>query len=163
MSTPALAAWTIGSSVVGVLMSVALLIGCIGSLKLAPWGRKLMLVVAAISLVVAVVSVVVNAVLVMPAVMNTPEMAQLPENQRRVATFIGGGFGACCGLVVGALYPIFVLVFFNKADVKLAFSGMPAMMASPYMPPMPPPPPPVAPTEPPGPGTPPPPPPPPQA
>jgi hypothetical protein len=159
MSTPALAAWTIGSSVVGVLMSVALLIGCIGSLKLAAWGRKLMLAVAAISLVVTVVSVVVNALLVMPALMNSPEMAQLPEEQRRIATFIGGSFGVCCGLIFGALYPIFVLVFFNKADVKLAFSGMPAVMASPYMPPMPPPPP-AAPTEPSGPGTPPPPPPP---
>jgi hypothetical protein len=141
MSTPILSAWTIGSSILGVLLAVGLLIGCIGSLRLAGWGRKLMLAVAVVSIVFAVVGAVMNGLVVVPAMMNSPEMAQMPQEQRQVAMAFGGGVGACCALLVGAVYPICVLVFFSKESVKQAFSGVPAMFAPPYMPSPPPPPP----------------------
>lgn len=146
-------ALTIGVSVIGLLMAVVLLASSIGSLKLKPWARKGMIAYSIITIILTIVNTVVQVAVVMPEMMNSPQMAQLSDQERQMATVIGGGVGLFCGISIGTIFPIFVLIFFNRRNVKEAFAGLKSYSNQGYggpgmppssMPPPPPPPPPAS-------------------
>ncbi len=103
--------------VVGLINAVALMAGSIGALGLKPWGRSLMVIYAVVAIVIGLLNTVVTIVFLNPvmqrAIANDP-------NARAVA--VGQQVGVYFGIAAVLLYPIFVLVFMNKAHVKAAFT-----------------------------------------
>ncbi len=108
-------AWVLISNLIGFVMSIVLMAGAIGSLKLMTWARHLMLAYAAISIVVTIVVTIVNTIWLTPVMVQST----VPEAQAIVkwSSYIG----AVIGMLFGLTMPVLVLIFFRKPHVVDAF------------------------------------------
>jgi hypothetical protein len=110
---PAWFGYTIGSTALGWVIGLLLLIGSIGSLMLKEWARKCMLAYAWIGLVMVPISYAVN-------------LLWLNEKMRAAtAGQPGAAISQMLGMILpalGLILPIFILIFMSRPHVKDAFA-----------------------------------------
>ena len=118
---PTYAAWMKFSIGLGVLVSLALLAAGIGLLKLKPWARMFSIGYAIYSLIMIPVSMVVNFFLLTRPMLEQAHQQHGPEAASAIGAAVGGMFGSCFGLI----YPVLLLIFMLRANVKAAFIPAP--------------------------------------
>ena len=99
-------------SVVGMLANFALLISGIGLLTYRNWGRTLSNVYSVVAILYAIVTLVLN-LFFMPDILS-----KLPDGGEDPVRNAGNIIGSCISLI----YPIILLVFLNKSEVKECLS-----------------------------------------
>ncbi len=109
-----LTAWDKIVPVLNILLGVALLASGIGTLKRHSWSRTLAMVVAIGYLIVAVGNIALSAT-ARPAGQGDPDMPQAEQIGFLIGKFVGAA--ALC------VYPIVLLIFYNRPKVKALFSG----------------------------------------
>lgn len=114
-----LRAWSIISVVVGVVLSAIKLYAAIGSLKLKPPARKLMVALACVDLVLVLLNLGVTIFITMPPMMAMIHAADPAVRAGAIAGLIGGFVGALFGCILPAL----TLYFFQTPYVINAFEG----------------------------------------
>ena len=122
--------WNVANAVVGTLVSVLLLASSIGSLSLKPWARKGMLAYAGLALVLTVVGGVVTMIWIMPK-MQEAQRQMLAQQSARGAPApppgmmniiqTAGNAGAVIGLVLALIFPLVLMYFYTRPEVKAAF------------------------------------------
>jgi hypothetical protein len=120
---PAYAAWLKVSIVFGLAGCVASLAAGIGLLKLLPWARTLSIVYAIYAIVMNIVGSVANYHFVVQPMLAQAHSSSGPDAAGAMGGAIGGMLGGCFGMI----YPILLLVFMLKADVKDAFKRPPPL------------------------------------
>jgi hypothetical protein len=122
--------YTIASQIVGWIVNVILFITAIGSLRLKPWARVLMIRMMIFQLFMLVIGVVFSVTLIMPAMakvfQQNPNLPMAPFFY--VTQFVAFG--------VGLAIPLLVIYYFTRPHVKSAFEEPP--LSAPQMPPPPP-------------------------
>ncbi len=109
-TTPVAKAWLLIGSFVGFLCSFLLLIVGIGLLNMKRWARIWTLGYGWFAIVWAIIGIFVNIALAMSG-----ELGSTPEA-------IGGAIGGFCGSIIGLVYPILLIIFMSKLNVKNACS-----------------------------------------
>ena len=120
-ASPALFGWTLGSAATGILMSLLLLVGSIGALRLIRWARPAMLAYAVLSILMSIVTMVVQLAFVLPvslAPQNLPPGT--PASAMGMVRGIAYGSTILFSLIFMAL-PTMILIFFRKPHVVDAF------------------------------------------
>lgn len=114
---PVLYAWTVVSTVIHWGLAIVLLSSSIGALLLRPWARRGMVLYAVCSLILTVLG------LIMFLALMVPMMSQLMSNSDPALRMgaIGGMVGEAVGILIGPIYPIFILVFMRRPHVLAAF------------------------------------------
>jgi hypothetical protein len=115
------ATWLKLSIGLGLLVSVALLAAGIGLLQLKPWARIFSIGYAVYSLVMIPASMLVNFFLLTRPLLAQAHQQHGPEAAGAIGAAIGGLFGSCFGLI----YPVLLLIFMLRANVKAAFIPVP--------------------------------------
>lgn len=105
---------TFAQVAIGVLTSILLLAGSIGSLKLSRWAWSAMLVYSLLAILTSAISLIMTFLVIMPRMKEA--MPDLPEG-----AFMQQIAGGVCGGLFGILFPIAILIFYNSAKVKSAF------------------------------------------
>ena len=105
------------SIVLGLLVSLALLAAGIGLLMLKPWARIVSILYAIYSIVMLIVGSVVNYFFLIQPLLQQAQQKQGPEAAGAVGGAIGGMFGSCFGLI----YPVLLLIFMLRPNIKAAF------------------------------------------
>ena len=101
----------------GLIASLVLLAAGIGLLTMKPWGRTLSIGWAVYSIVMGIVGGAMNVVFVMlPLLEQASELAG-PQQAAAMGGVIGGGVGACFGLI----YPVLLLIFMFRSPIVTAF------------------------------------------
>lgn len=103
----------IALAVVKALVGIVAIAGGIGSLSLKPWGRLALLGYSVVLITLTIAEMVISLTMM-------PDMQQPGQPQ---AQKIGNMAGGVCGAVFWLIYPVCVLIFMNKANVKAAFAG----------------------------------------
>ena len=116
---PALRAWTIAAGITGTLVSLLLLLSSLGSLQLKQWARLGMLSYASLAALLTVVGQLFAYFVVGPAVVQAMRQAGLPNTQ---PNWLSGPIGMAIGLVVGLWFPLLIVLYYNRRDVKQAFA-----------------------------------------
>jgi hypothetical protein len=114
---PTYAAWMKISIVLGLLVSLALLAAGIGLLMLKPWARIVSILYAIYSIVMLIVGSVVNYFFLIQPLLQQAQQKQGPEAAGAVGGAIGGMFVSCFGLI----YPVLLLIFMLRPNIKAAF------------------------------------------
>ena len=114
---PAYAAWMKISIPLGILSCVLLLAAGIGLLLLKEWGRKLSIAYAIYAIVFGIAGTVLNFVFLTRPMLERASQQQGPEAAGAMGGAIGGSVGGCFGLI----YPILLLIFMMRPNVKAAF------------------------------------------
>lgn len=109
--------WMIFSVAASFILGVVLLLGSIGSLQLRPVARKLMLIYAVAALVMAVAGFAINVVIMLPL------LEQIDGGGPMMAGVLGGLVGGVVGLLFGSAFPVAILYFYTRPNVKAAFAG----------------------------------------
>ena len=94
-----------------IFMYILLLVGGIGLLMSRTWGRTLSLVYGVVAILLNIANLLAQTVFV-PASLSTSSGSE--------AEAIGRGIGMMIAMVVMFIYPIIVLIFMSKANVKAA-------------------------------------------
>ena len=115
--SPAFMFWMKLTIPLGLITSGALLAAGIGLLLLKPWARILSVVYAIYSIVFGLIGVVVNFFVLVRPMMQAAAEKQGPESAGLVGGAIGGSVGGCFGMI----YPILLLIFMLRPNVKNAF------------------------------------------
>jgi hypothetical protein len=102
------------------LASLVQLVAGIGLLRMGSWARTLSICYAAYDILSKIVFASLNFMLLQGAVARAPE---LPAQLGPVAAFMGVVMG--CGLIFGLIYPVLLLVFMFRKNVKAAFGPDP--------------------------------------
>ncbi len=108
-------------TVLALVLAITQLAGGIGSLKLAPWARQALIFYAIGIIIVSVVNFAVQVMYLMPVVQRAP-----PPNVNAQAYRVGFAFGFWGVLVFGLvllIWPILILYFMSKPDIKAAYEG----------------------------------------
>jgi hypothetical protein len=92
----------------GFIFNIILVVSGIGLLKRRNWGRTLSNVYAVVAILQAIGSLVLNLVFLPEA------MADMPGAENNPAQAIGN----ICGGIIALIYPILLLIFLNKQEVK---------------------------------------------
>ena len=112
--------WTVVSVATGWLISLLLLLSSVGSLRLRDWGRTGMMAYAFLAILMTLVSRTVEWRVVEPAL--APAIREIAAQQPGAAKFqLSGGKGYSVGLGVGLWFPVLLVVYFNRRDVRRAF------------------------------------------
>jgi hypothetical protein len=114
---PAYLAFAKVSLVIGGLAAIVLLVAGIGLLLLRPWARPLTIGYAIFGMLNTVVGTVVNYLFLVRPLLDQAAHKNGPEAAGAIVGAIGGGFGGCLSLI----YPILLLVFMARPEVKAAF------------------------------------------
>ena len=101
---------TLDLGVLGFIFNIILIVSGIGLLKRRNWGRTLSNVYAVIAIIQAIGTLVLNLVFLPEA------MAEMPGAENNPGQAIGNIVGG----VVALIYPILLLIFLNKPEVKSA-------------------------------------------
>ncbi len=109
--------WTIVSVIVGVIASAALILLGIGLLKLKSWARIGNMVYAWFAILWGLAGTALNMTLIMPAMQEGMGGA----HAQVMGGMIGGMVFSAIGGIVGLIYPILLLVFMNRQEVRDAF------------------------------------------
>jgi hypothetical protein len=113
----AYAAWMKLCIGLGLVVSAALLTAGIGLLKLKPWARIVSIAYAVYGIVMVVVGGVVNYFFLVQPMLAQAHTQQGPAAAAAIGGAVGGTVGSCFGLI----YPVLLLIFMLRADVKAAF------------------------------------------
>ena len=120
--------WLIAGTGAGWLISLLLLFGAVGSLKLKDWGRTAMLGYAALAVLMTVVSQVVSVVAITPAMEQAMRQAGAPAPAGPMN--MPPAVGAAIGLLLGLWFPLLILWYYTRSVVKEAFArGLPPASA----------------------------------
>ena len=114
---PMLLAFLVIAGVLTCGLGVVLLIGCIGSLLLKRWARKLLVGYAIAQIAVEVISAVIQLAVAMPKV--SAALGSGPQASQAIGGMIGGTVGGLVALVI----PILLLFFMTRPDVIAAFES----------------------------------------
>ena len=126
------AVYNVVSAAVSLVLSIVLLAGGIGAMKLSRWARKTLMAYAVITIVVTVVNTVLAIAWVGPAQMAAVKQSQPgnPVLSMSGPILIGA---AIFGLVFGCALPVCILIFWSRPNVKAAFENQ-GMTPPPYPP-----------------------------
>jgi hypothetical protein len=120
-TVPHYSAFLYASLLIGIILSIMMIVGAIGLLRLRPWGRSLSITYAILSLLLKLVGIVYTFMFVIPATNAFFEQhsdvfppAMLPA--MKVGTFVGPILALAPGI-----YPIVVLVLLTRPSVTAAF------------------------------------------
>lgn len=115
---PVIATWTVATSAAGGVLAIVELAGGVGAMSLKPWARKALLTYAVAVILIGLIGVVFNFAIVLP------RLSQIPQNRPEVKMAIQiMPYSAGCGVVVGMILPVCVLVYMNRPNVKAAFAA----------------------------------------
>ena len=122
---PLLLTVTLGSLIVGFVMSVWLLVASIGMLSLKTWARKAMVRYGIVYLVTSILSIILSLSVTNPRMRQVTEQsmqsnAQLNTPQMKTIMRYSS-YGGVCFAVVFLLWPILIIYFMSKPHVKSAF------------------------------------------
>jgi hypothetical protein len=118
-----------------VAISILMIVGGIGLVKMAPWGRKLTIAYGFLSLIMKGVNIVLGVMVTVPA---TKEAMASMSDQMQMPAREAAAFGQIMELFLSigaftpicfAIYPIVVLVFMFRPTIAAAFSGVPMATA----------------------------------
>jgi hypothetical protein len=115
----AYALWLKASIVLGLAACSVLLAAGIGLLKLLPWARIVSIAYAIYAIVMSLVGTVVNYFMLVQPMMASAHGKSGAEAGAAIGGAIGGMLGGCLGLI----YPVLMLIFMTKANVKAAFGA----------------------------------------
>ncbi|QEG41193.1 hypothetical protein [Roseimaritima ulvae] len=102
----------------GFIATVALIAGGIGLLQGKGWGRTLSIGYAVYSIISGFLGLIVNVFLIMlPTLRMLPELDPGPEKAGAIGGMVGGTFGGCIGMI----FPILLLYFMMRPNVKAYF------------------------------------------
>ena len=109
-------------SVVGFPFTILLVAAGVGLLRMRPWGRTGSIVYGVYDIIATIAALVMNYVFILFPLMQRVD--QLPEAERVgvMAGMMGGIAGGCISLI----YPILLLVFMYRANVRAAFAAVAA-------------------------------------
>jgi hypothetical protein len=117
---PAYAMYTNISMVIGAVFTLVLGLAGIGLLMLRPWGRWLSIAYAVFSIISLIVNSLINYYfLVMPLI---DKVAAAQPGQEKAAA-MGGIVGMVGGICIGPIYPVILLIFMYRPNVKAAFGS----------------------------------------
>ena len=94
----------------GFIFNIILIVSGIGLLKQRNWGRTLSNVYAVVAILQAIGSLVLNLDFLPEA------LADMPGQENNPAQAIGN----ICGGIIALIYPILLLIFLNKQEVREA-------------------------------------------
>jgi hypothetical protein len=115
---PAYSLYTNISMVTGTVFTLVLGSAGIGLLMLRPWGRQLTIIYAVFALVSVAVNVVMNYHFLLVPLLE--KQAGLPPGQEKTAA-LGAIVGMVGGTCIGPIYPVVLLIFMFRNNVKAAF------------------------------------------
>jgi hypothetical protein len=127
LENPGYQAYTYAMIGLNSISSIVLAIAGIGLLKLQSWGRGLSIGYGVYAIVMQLIGLVVAYIfIVQPAI-----EAAVPGNPQAQGQMIGSAVGGVIGGCFGLIYPVLLLIFMFRPNVKTAFgagSGDPDMM-----------------------------------
>jgi hypothetical protein len=118
-ANPIAFAWSIFSIAIGFVLSIVLLAGGVGALKLMPWARMALIGYAAVSLPLGCIGMGVTVWAFVP-------LFQSLSSVNDPATFggvVGGLFGGFCGIGFAVLLQGGLLFAMTRPNVKAAFES----------------------------------------
>lgn len=116
---PNLRAFSVVAGLTGTLVSLLLLVSAVGSLKLAQWARLGMLCYACLAALLTLIGQVFGYLVIGPAIQQAIRQAGMPD---KGPGMMGGPIGLVLGLVLGLWFPLLILFYYNRRDVKEAFA-----------------------------------------
>lgn len=125
-------AWNVGSTVVGVGVSVLLLAGAIGSLNLKAWARPAMLAYAALAVLLTIINLVVALVWIVPKMQEAQQQATQQGVPPQAAAIMqtAGTVGAVVGAAIALIYPAVLWYYYTRPNIKAAFGAHDAQGAA---------------------------------
>ena len=87
-----------------------------GLLLVKEWGRHLSIAYAVYGIIMAIVGTAANVAFLSPLVERASHMPMGPEKGALIGGMVGGVIGSC----VGVIYPVILLIFMFRANVKAA-------------------------------------------
>ena len=108
------------STFVGAAFTLVHLLAGIGLLMLRPWGRWLSIAYAVFAIISLIVNSLINYYFLLAPMID--KLAALQPGQEKAAA-IGGIVGMVAGTCVGPIYPIILLIFMYRPNVKAAFGA----------------------------------------
>src|SRR5882724_8104052 len=120
-NNPGYAMWLKANIPLGLAACGALLAAGIGLLKLRPWARQLAIAYAIYAIVMSLVSSVVNYFYIVQPMLAEAHDKSGPETGAAIGGAIGSLFGGCFGMI----YPVLLLIFMFRANVKEVFGAGP--------------------------------------
>lgn len=118
MNIPGMDRYNLFSSVIAIILGFLLIIGSIGSLMMAGWARGLMVFYAMFAILANVGSTIIYFTMLFPE-----QQKIAANNPGAQAYLVGSYFGLGCGMIIGLIYPIAVLLIMNKPEIKSAFEN----------------------------------------
>lgn len=113
-------AWTVGSAGVKMVLSLFLLVCSIASLNLSRWARGGMILYSLIAIIVDIVGALVGFLVINPIMQR--QLAAMATIRQPAWSAMAGQIGGVCGAVFMLIFPVCVLVFFSRTEVKEAFN-----------------------------------------
>jgi hypothetical protein len=118
-SAAALQAWAAIDSIISLALGVFCLTSSIGALRLRPWARKAWRTYAALYLVWLGLCLLINLAWKLPALMDQALGGRAGANAD--AARIGAYIGVIVVLGIAAIYPIVLLAYTKKPEIRSAF------------------------------------------
>ena len=122
LQNPAYQAYTYVVLGLNLIAAIVLAIAGIGLLKLKSWGRSLSIGYGAYAIIMQLVGLAVAFLFVVKPMMDAAEQGNDPQAQGQM---IGGAVGAVFGGCFGLVYPVLLLIFMFRPNVKAAFATDP--------------------------------------
>jgi hypothetical protein len=116
--SPAFAMYINISMVVGGVFTLALLLAGVGLLMFRPWGRHLSIIYAIFAIISLIVNSLINYYFLVAPMIDKLAAAQ-PGQEKAAA--IGAIVGMVAGTCMGPVYPVILLIFMFRPNVKAAF------------------------------------------
>lgn len=111
--------WVIVSTLIGMVIALALIVAGIGLIREKAWARTLSIFYAWTAIVVGVVGTLAMVwLLILPMIQDLSSNAT-PEEIGGVVGGAAGSVGGCFGLI----YPVLLLIFMNRRVVREFFAG----------------------------------------
>lgn len=118
---PGYAAYLKVSVVLGVIISLALMAAGVGLLRLQPWARGMSIAYGIFGIVSVPINTVLSYFFVTRPLME--QMQQQHDSTAATAGALGGAIGGMIGGCFGLIYPVLLLIFMLRPNVKAAFKA----------------------------------------
>jgi hypothetical protein len=105
----------------GFIATIALIAAGIALLQMRRWGRTVSIVYACYAILSTLVGIVINFFFLMMPMLERAGDAAGPERAGLVGGAVGGTLGGCVGLI----YPVLLLYFMLRPNVRAAFEPFP--------------------------------------
>lgn len=117
-SDPFLHSWTIAGNVLSFLLSLLLLAAAIGAMQLRRWSRTGMITWAITTIVLTFIQVVVSITMIAPHLTDN-----MPANPAVRTGAQIGYWGVTLFILALLIYPIFVIVYLRRPEIRMAFES----------------------------------------